>query len=318
MVQYVCMNSKNYETIGWGKVDGKDVEFWDARPIFTGESVDFWDRVKLIFFPKKFLLYRYITKALGHFSTKAHKIKEFQLFRILDVGCGTGASVIEMKKLWGKRVEVVGVDVIPLQIDIARERVKEHGVWAAFHLVYGELLPFKNESFDVVYTSDVLGHVENVPMWLGELNRVLKPGGVLAMFSESEVGKHAYVRKYLLNRGLNTDPHAQFHISLYSKQELKKLLNESGFKIKRMYSTFWAKFLVHPDELYDALQGQKKFLLLRVLNKMLYWIKKVTHPVSTAVVELYGLIEMLTIGRWVEAQGYVVLARKLKIKNCKL
>lgn len=312
MVQYVCMNSKNGNTLGWGKIDEKDIEFWDTRPIFEGEEVLFLDKLKLIFFPKKFILYRYINRALKHAEAKVRKTKEFRRFKILDVGCGTGASAIEMKKLWGKRVEVTGVDVIPLQIDIARDRVKQHGVWAAFHLVYGELLPFQDESFDVIYTSDVLGHVKNVPQWLHELNRVLKSGGVMTMFSESEVGKHAYIRKYLLDRGLNVDPHAEFHISLYSKRELKQLLCEAGFTIKKMYSVFWAKFLVHPDELYQRLNGpgQHSFFILRNLNKIFYWIKKKTHPFSTALTELYGLIEMLTIGRWLESQGYVILARK--------
>ena len=47
----------------------------------------------------------------------------------------------------------------------------------------GEHLPFDSGSFDAIYTSDVLGHVQNVPAWLKELNRVLKPGGVLIVAS---------------------------------------------------------------------------------------------------------------------------------------
>ncbi|PLX28740.1 hypothetical protein C0581_01080 [Candidatus Parcubacteria bacterium] len=168
----------------------------------------------------------------------------------------------------------------------------------------------------MVYTSDVLGHVVDVPHWLSDLNRVLKPGGVLAMFSESKLGKHAWVRNYLLNRGLNTDPHAEFHISLFGKQELRTCIHDAGFDIKKMYSTFWVKFLAHPDELYDALQNQKKFPVLRFLNKLFFWMKKKTHPFSTAFWELYGLIEMVTIGRWIESQGYVILGVKSsKVRN---
>jgi len=297
------MNEKNSTTKGWGVIEGTHTEFWDARPVITGEMATWKDLFKLFFFPKKFLLYRFITKAVKHKSTGAH-------VRILDVGCGTGASVIEMKKLWGKRVEVVGVDVIAMQIDVARKRVKEYGVWAEFQHYDGKRLPFEDESFDVVYTSDVLGHVRDVPAWLDELYRVLRPGGRLAMFSESKLGKHAWIRNCLLKRGLNIDPHAEFHISLYSKHELRALLYEAGFDIKRMYSTFWAKFFAHPDELYDALQHQKNFPILKFFNKIFFWIKQKTHPFSTAFWELYGLVEMLTVGRWVESQGYIVLGIK--------
>ncbi|MFA6427502.1 MAG: class I SAM-dependent methyltransferase [Candidatus Magasanikbacteria bacterium] len=298
------------ETLGWGKMKEQEIEFWDARPIFGGERVEWKDRFKLLFYPKKLLLYRWIERLKDYKIKRLRKDKVLTKFRILDVGCGTGASVIEMKKLWGREVEIIGVDVIHLQVDLAKERVKEYGVWAEFLTYDGNRLPFENESFDAVFTSDVLGHVHDVPAWLDELNRVLKPGGALAMFAESKLGKHAYIRNYLLKRGLNTDPHAQFHISLYSKKELRYFLEQNGFEIKKMYTTFWAKFFFHPDELYVALQGQNKFFVLRVLNKLLYWIKKKTHPFSTAFAELYGLVEMLTVGRWVESQGYVVLGVK--------
>ncbi|PLX28741.1 hypothetical protein C0581_01085 [Candidatus Parcubacteria bacterium] len=106
------MNDK--KTKGWGTMEGAQTEFWDARPVFTSEKITLKDRLKLIFFPKKFLLYKWMRK----------KIKDGKKIRILDAGCGTGAAVIEMKKLWGKQVEVVGIDVIQMQIDLAKERIK--------------------------------------------------------------------------------------------------------------------------------------------------------------------------------------------------
>ena len=88
------------------------------------------------------------------------------------------------------------------------------------------------------------------------------------------------------------------------------MLIYAGFEIKRMYNSFWLSFFVHPDEFYEKLQAQKSFPILKLINKILYKIKKKTHPYLTAVAELYGLVEMFTIGRWIEAQGYIVLAKK--------
>jgi len=220
------------DTLGWGKTDESGVEIWDDNPVFQKDAVDYKDRLKLLFYPKKYLLYRYIEKA-----KKRTKVDLKAPYRVLDVGCGTGASVIDLKKMLGREVEVIGIDVVRLQIELAKEKILKNAVWAKVDWYDGEHMMFPDNHFDAIYTSDVLGHVTNVPIWLKELNRVLLPGGVLAMFSESELGRHAYIRKYLFNRGLNVDPAEEFHISLYSKDKLKEMLNEAGFEIKKMYNS---------------------------------------------------------------------------------
>lgn len=299
---------KQEEPLGWGVKTDDGVELWDADPIFRGAKVSWKERLILLFHPKKFLLYGYLARAKREQKKQRNLLQE--PFRILDIGCGTGASIVDMKKLFGHESEVVGLDVVKLQLDLAKKKIKQYGVWPKLRWYDGVHLPFGNKKFDAVYTSDVLGHVEDVPAWLKEVKSVLTPGGTLAMFSESKLGKHAYVRNYLMKRGLNTDPHAEFHISLYSKDELRQLLEDAGFEVEKMYSSFWAKFFVHPDELHDALQGQRRFLFLKMINKILFVLKKKTHPFSTAFAELYGLVEMVTLGRWVESQGYIILAKR--------
>ena len=204
-------------TLGWGRIDKSDMEIWDTNPVFLGDKVTKKDWFKLLFYPKKWFLYRYLKKA---FDQEIPERSKSEPFRILDVGCGTGASIIEMKKLFGRNADVLGIDVIKMQIDLAKQKIKKHAVIAEAEWYDGGQFPFSDKTFDAVYTSDVLGHVRDVPKWLGEINRVLKPGGALAMFSESELGRHAFVRRYFFNRGLNIDPHAESHISLYNKTEL--------------------------------------------------------------------------------------------------
>jgi ubiquinone/menaquinone biosynthesis C-methylase UbiE len=297
---------KSKAKLGWGEIKQGDGEMWDAPPVFDGDGVDWKGKLKLIFYPKKFLLYGYVSRAVKQVQKEGRKPK------IVDIGCGTGGAVIDFKKMFGKSVEVVGLDVVQLQVDVAQQKIKEHGVWAEIYMFDGKHLPFSDSSVDIIYTSDVLGHVKDVPAWLREITRVLKHGGTLAMFAESKLGKHAYIRNYLYNNGINTDPHAEFHISLYSKTELIDLLDRTGFEIKHLYSVFWAKFFVHPEELRPALKRQKKFKIIKWINAIMTFIKLKTRPLSLAIAEFYGLIEMVTLGRFVESQGYIIHAKKEK------
>ncbi|MFH1286780.1 MAG: class I SAM-dependent methyltransferase [Candidatus Magasanikbacteria bacterium] len=300
------------KTKGWGMKTSDGSEIWDTAPLFFGEEIEKKDWCKLIFYPKKFFLYRYVKKHVDGIFKRYAKIDGAEKYvpRILDVGCGTGSTVIDFKKMYGRRADVIGVDVVGIQIDLAKEKIKKHGVWAEVSLYNGSKLPFESNSFDAIYTSDVLGHVEDVQVWLHELYRVLKSGGVLAMFSESKLGKHAFLRNYLMKKGVNTDPHAEFHISLYSKTTLKEFLEQAGFSVKRMFSSIWAYGTVYPDEVYESLGGRNGFFFLKHTSRLFALLKKKTHPFSTAIGEVYTLAEMLTLGRFVESQGYVILAKK--------
>ena len=300
MIQYYRMLEKK-PTLGWGKIETSGSEIWDSEPVFLSEKINYKDWLKLLFYPKKWFLYRWVIKNIK---------KKKGVVRILDVGCGTGASLVDFKKIFGRSVEVYGVEVVHLQVDLAKEKLRKYGFWAEVKWYDGQELPFEENYFDAVYSSDVLGHVQDARSWLGELNRVLKPGGALAMFSESKLGRHAYIRNFLFKQGLNIDPHAEFHISLFSKNILREYLEAAGFEIEKMYSAFWASFFVHPDEFYEKLQKQNKFYILKFINKILYKIKKKLHPYSTAFSELYGLVEMYLVGRWVEVQGYIILGKK--------
>jgi len=292
------------KTMGWGITTAEGAEIWDAEPLFQGPTVGWKEKGLLLFYPKKWFLYRYIQK-----SEQAKRQSQVPM-SILDIGCGTGAAMIDLKKMFGEKVDMLGVDVVQLQVDIAKKKFDTYKVEAEASWYDGVHLPVASVSIDAIHSSDVLGHVQDVPAWLLELHRVLRPGGTLAMFSESKLGKHAFIRRYLYKRGVNVDPHAEYHISLYSKQELKKLLEDAGFEIEKMYGSFWAAFFVHPDEMYPALQKQNKFFILKTLNRWLFSLKKKTHPVSTAVGELYGLVEMLVLGKKLETQGYIILAKK--------
>jgi ubiquinone/menaquinone biosynthesis C-methylase UbiE len=94
--------------------------------------------------------------------------------RILDVGCGTGLA---SAPLLDNNFSVAGVD--PSEPMLAQ--AKRHYPNAQWVAGTAEKLPFDNASFDVVISAQVLHRVDRAAA-LGEIVRVLKPGGIVAIW----------------------------------------------------------------------------------------------------------------------------------------
>jgi 2-polyprenyl-6-hydroxyphenyl methylase / 3-demethylubiquinone-9 3-methyltransferase len=93
----------------------------------------------------------------------------------LDVGCGGGLLAEEFAQL-GCRV--TGIDPSRPSIDVAKAHAGRMGLEITYMVAAGEAIPFKDRSFDIVYCCDVLEHVRDVTRVIGEIARVLTPGGI--------------------------------------------------------------------------------------------------------------------------------------------
>jgi len=98
--------------------------------------------------------------------------------RLLDVGCGPGSITLGLAK-YVAPAEVVGIDTASEVLATARElrgdtpnvRFEEASVYA---------LPYETDSFDVAYAHQVLQHLADPSAALGEMRRVVRPGGLVA------------------------------------------------------------------------------------------------------------------------------------------
>jgi ubiquinone/menaquinone biosynthesis C-methylase UbiE len=97
--------------------------------------------------------------------------------RALDVACGTGVVSVTAARLGAR---VTGLDLTPELLERARENARIAGVEIEFHEGDVEKLPFGNASFDVVLSQ--FGHIfaPRPETAIGEMLRVLKPGGTIA------------------------------------------------------------------------------------------------------------------------------------------
>lgn len=97
--------------------------------------------------------------------------------RVLDVACGTGVVSITAARIGAR---VTGLDLTPELLQRARENASIAGAEIDWHEGDVENLPFSDATFDVVLSE--FGHIfaPRPEVALGEMFRVLKPGGTIA------------------------------------------------------------------------------------------------------------------------------------------
>ena len=97
--------------------------------------------------------------------------------RILDIGCGTGSLVVNLKQQYAS-AQVVGLDPDPKVLRRARTKAVRAAVSVQLDLGLADQLPYKEESFDHVFSSFMFHHLKELERekMLVEVLRVLKPG----------------------------------------------------------------------------------------------------------------------------------------------
>jgi demethylmenaquinone methyltransferase/2-methoxy-6-polyprenyl-1,4-benzoquinol methylase len=100
---------------------------------------------------------------------------------VLDVATGTAAVALELIRRTGCRV--VGVDQSPEMLAAGRRRIEEAGLAERIELreAQAEELPFEDAHFDALTFTYLLRYVDDAGATMGELARVVKRGGGVAM-----------------------------------------------------------------------------------------------------------------------------------------
>ena len=100
--------------------------------------------------------------------------------RVVDVGSGGGIDSLVAARMVGPTGQVIGVDMTPAMLDRARAAAKESGLEnVEFREAYMEDLPVPDDWATVVISNGVLNLTPDKHKTLGEMFRVLRPGGRL-------------------------------------------------------------------------------------------------------------------------------------------
>jgi 2-polyprenyl-6-hydroxyphenyl methylase/3-demethylubiquinone-9 3-methyltransferase len=119
------------------------------------------------------LLHNLVPARLKHFDTI---VGTWRGKTVLDLGCGGGFM---SEALARKGATVIGVDPSEAAIHAAQDHAVKHALEIDYKAGSGENIPLADHCVDCVVCVDVLEHVAELDRVLDEVQRVLKPGGVL-------------------------------------------------------------------------------------------------------------------------------------------
>ncbi len=140
--------------------------------------------------------------------------------RILEIGCGIGSVVFELSR---KGHDVRGIDISGEAIEYGRKKYGD----IPLDVQAAEALPYEDGSFDVVLSFDLFEHIAAIDRHIGEVSRVLRPGGHYLFQTPNKLSNVIY--ETLWTRSLAW---RRYHPSLHSPSQLRQRLARHGFQTR--------------------------------------------------------------------------------------
>lgn len=158
--------------------------------------------------------------------------------RVLDAACGTGIVARLAAPLVGETGHITGCDLNPGMLAVARALPPGSGAPMTWQEGNLEALPFANGAFDVVLCQQGLQFCPNRAVAVGELRRVLRPGGRLLLNVARDLPYAPYMRAVV--QAVTQHVHAEAGrrmsapCTLGNREELRALLHTAGFREVRI------------------------------------------------------------------------------------
>ena len=100
---------------------------------------------------------------------------------VLDFGCGPGSYIPAAARLVGRNGHVYALDIHPLAVRMSQDRARKSGLKNVSTILSGLSTGLDDNCVDVALLYDIYHGLEEPQAVLGELHRVLKPGGALSV-----------------------------------------------------------------------------------------------------------------------------------------
>jgi len=146
--------------------------------------------------PKQEQIQDYWARSLPmSFIGEAIKFSDFAGKRVLELGCGAG---IDSAEFTCNGAQVVSLDLTQIGARLTQDLLKEATLSSCVLQASALSLPFKQDTFDCVYSFGVLHHIPQIENVLAQIQQILKPGGqIMAMLYHKDSLLYAYSIIYL-------------------------------------------------------------------------------------------------------------------------
>lgn len=161
-----------------------------------------------------------------------------QNISILEVGAGSGIDSIYLSKMGAK---LTTLDFSPKSISISQKLAQKHSIKLNTILADYQKIPFKSNTFDLVFSVGLVEHFKKPLPIIKEQLRVVKKNGYLLIDVPQKYNLYTIVKKIRML----THTFAFGWETEYSLQDLKKISKIFGVKIVKLYgrdSAFTLKF----------------------------------------------------------------------------
>lgn len=196
--------------------------------------------------PNKKEIYQKGLTNVCHFQTKKGQ-------KVLDIGCGTCQSLLEIRKLGG---EAWGLDPDRNSLSVAKK------LKLKFHCGTIYSCNFPRKYFDLITATQVLEHEINPLRFLKECKKYLKPGGkIILSFPNTD----SFYRKFFGRKWIHW--HVPYHLNHFGKKSLIKLIQKSKYKLSSIST-------ITPN-LWTVLQVRSLITKNKIGKKNLAWVTSI-------------------------------------------
>jgi ubiquinone/menaquinone biosynthesis C-methylase UbiE len=127
--------------------------------------------------------------------------------RVLEVACGTGISTEYLRNALFETVAILATDLNEAMLEVARKK-RSHLSGVSFEFADALSLPHEDRHFDAVFCQFGVMFFPDKPKGVGEMVRVLKPGGILGfnVWDSLEMNPPVAVAHETISRYFDSDP----------------------------------------------------------------------------------------------------------------
>ena len=228
--------------------------------------------------------YRYLLSVVERSAEKDPSIT------ILDYGCGRG-EIIKIAR--SKKINMYGADIFHNGPSVMKQLSEEGLLGDIIREIRDDRLQFSDKSFDLIICNQVFEHIRDFNKVLGEIQRVLKPGGTLyALFPSKEIYREGHTGIPFLHR------FSKNKIRYFYTLVLRQFGLGRGEKSKEISTAQWVEKKLNYMDTKTFYRSANEIEIL--LNKYFFWNHKEEEIINFRAINLkngFGnfLVKMMKI-----------------------